>query len=113
VRASADRKEATSISYQTTAGLTVTSTSLDPYASPHATLHAPAIAVAAEEDYTLRVFVDKSVIEAHVNAKLSLTTRAYPRNASAAVGIYLVNPTQVPLQIASVQIWGMRSIWEV
>jgi sucrose-6-phosphate hydrolase SacC (GH32 family) len=113
VRATPDQKEATTVAYQSTTGLSITSTSLDPYASPHTTVRAPAIAVAADDDYTLRIFVDKSVIETHVNAKLSLTTRAYPRNASAAVGVALENPTKTPLQISSFELWGMRSIWAV
>ena len=60
--------------------------------------------------HTLRVFVDKSVIEGHLDARLSVTSRAYPLS-NEATHTFLINRGTEAVEIESVAIWGMRSIW--
>ena len=63
--------------------------------------------------YSLRVFVDRSVIEAHVDARVSVTSRAYPLRAKEATHAFVVNqsPTHA-IVVESVEVWGMGSIWK-
>lgn len=61
--------------------------------------------------YSLRVFVDKSVIESHVDARLSVTTRAYPLQAADATHAFVINRSPKPVTVESVEVWGMRSLW--
>lgn len=61
--------------------------------------------------YSLRVFVDKSVIEAHVDARLSVTTRAYPLRAVEATHAFVINRSARPLTMESLEVWGMKSLW--
>ena len=65
-----------------------------------------------EHVYSLRVFVDKSVIEAHVDARLSVTTRAYPLLAAEATHAFVINRSPTPVTVESVEVWGMRSLWD-
>ena len=66
-----------------------------------------------EHVYSLRVFVDKSVIEAHVDARLSATTRAYPLRAAEATHAFVINRSPRPLTVESVEAWGMGTLWDV
>ena len=63
--------------------------------------------------YSLRVFVDRSVIEAHVDARVSVTSRAYPLRAKEATHTFVVNqsPTHA-IVVESVEVWGLGSIWK-
>ena len=63
--------------------------------------------------YSLRVFVDRSVIEAHVNARLSVTSRAYPLRAKEAIHAFVINrsPSHA-IVVESVEVWGLGSIWK-
>ena len=63
-----------------------------------------------EATYSLRVFVDRSVIETHVNGMLSATVRAYPLSDDAKHA-FVVNRGDVPVVIDSLEVWGMGSIW--
>ena len=63
--------------------------------------------------YSLRVFVDHSVIEAHVDARLSVTTRAYPLRAAEATHAFVINRSPKTMTVESVEVWGMRSLWAV
>ena len=62
--------------------------------------------------HSLRVFVDKSVVEAHLDARLSITTRAYPLSEEAT-HLALVNDGKRPVQVESATVWGMRSIYQM
>jgi hypothetical protein len=64
----------------------------------------------AEHAFSLRVFVDRSVIEAHVDARLSATARAYPSSLEATHA-YLVNQADRSVVVDSIEVFGMRSIW--
>ena len=67
----------------------------------------------APQKYSLRVFVDKSVIEAHVNARLSVTSRAYPLRAEEATHAFVVNQSPShAIVVDSVEVWGLGSIWK-
>jgi hypothetical protein len=65
------------------------------------------------QQYSLRVLVDRSVIEAHVNARLSVTSRAYPLQADKATHVYVINQSPShAVVVESVEVWGLRSIWK-
>eukprot|EP01047_Picozoa_sp_COSAG01_P043024 COSAG01_NODE_3796_length_5688_cov_4.251208_2_plen_237_part_00 len=66
-----------------------------------------------QQQYSLRVLVDRSVIEAHVNARLSVTSRAYPLQADKATHAYVINQSPShAVVVDSVEAWGLRSIWK-
>ncbi|QSS98785.1 GH32 C-terminal domain-containing protein [Pontibacillus sp. ALD_SL1] len=59
------------------------------------------------EDITLRVFLDRSMIEAYLNKRKSLTTRAYPLQEDA-IGLSLYGDESV--NVKSIDIWTMKGI---
>ena len=69
----------------------------------------------ADRKVSLRVFIDKSVIESHLNARRSVSTRFYPLDLTAgtgAFGLRVVNPgTHGPVTVDSIEVWGMTSIY--
>ncbi|CAM3542925.1 MULTISPECIES: GH32 C-terminal domain-containing protein [Saccharibacillus] len=58
----------------------------------------------------LHVYLDRSMIEAYANGLKSVTTRAYPSRTDA-LGLQVRGNGGV--QVMSLEIWEMRSIWEV
>ena len=88
-------------------GLEVHGKSLDP-AAFHQDVVAPPLD--PMDTYSLRVFVDRSVIESHVNGRLSATVRAYPQ-ADDATNAFVINRGDRPVLVDSVEIWGMGSIY--
>ena len=118
VRATADtpaaRSEQTLVFYGPSSaahngtGLEVRGTSLDAGAFG-VRLAAPPLE--PQRAYSLRVFVDKSVIESHVNGRLSATARAYPLSGDATHA-FVINRGGQPVVLDSVELWGMRSIWQ-
>ena len=116
--AGADPAESTLITYSAAEGLHMNTTSADPnargcscwlcncnrFAAP------PITDVPPSPTHTLRVFVDVSVIEAHLDARLSISSRAYPRSDDAT-HLFVVNRGAQAAVVDSVAVWGMRSIW--
>lgn len=93
---------------QSGSGLEVYGTSRDPHAYAQDIVARP---LKPQPTYSLRVFVDKSIIESHVNGRLSTTVRAFPL-AEDAINAYVINRGTLPVVIDSVEVWGMRSIWQ-
>jgi beta-fructofuranosidase len=60
------------------------------------------------ETLTLRVFVDRSVIEVFANSRLCLTSRVYPSAESLGVALFAQGGS---VGVRSVDVWTMRSIW--
>ena len=63
-----------------------------------------------DDPISLRVFVDRSVIEAHVDGRLSITARAYPASTEATHA-FLINQAAHAVVVDSVEVFGMGSIW--
>ena len=116
VRATAERAEQTTV-YYSSKGLELNGTSADPMASACTCwlcrcndFFAPPLTDTVQAR-TLRVFVDKSVIEAHLDARLSITSRAYPPASTKATTAWLINQGAGDLTADSVSVWGMSSTW--
>jgi hypothetical protein len=61
------------------------------------------------ENLTLRVFIDKSLIECYVNSLHSVTTRAYPsRDDSTELRLYQAGPGDITVR--SIEIWEMEDV---
>ena len=93
-------------------GLEVHSTTLDPH---HASgigkdVSTGPVLPARPQIHSLRVFVDKSVVESHLDARVSASTWAFP-TSSDATHLYLFNSGATSVVVESVEVWGMRSIW--
>ncbi|GAB5372207.1 hypothetical protein AAMO2058_001645500 [Amorphochlora amoebiformis] len=60
----------------------------------------------------IRIYVDVSVLEVHVNREISLTYRMYP-TAQNASGVYVVNSRHdCGLSIRNLTVWGMASAYQ-
>ena len=67
------------------------------------------IALADDETLTLRVFVDRSIVEVFSNDRQCLTVRVYPeREDSVGVSAFARGGDA---RLASMTAWQMRSIW--
>jgi hypothetical protein len=96
--------------------LSVMTQSLDPLSEGTQTItdDGPALPVGTTGKYTLRVYVDKSIIEAHVNARRSVTTRFYPLDldpTTGAFGLKLCNDGPTQFTVDSIEVWGMKGIY--
>ncbi len=60
------------------------------------------------EPLTLRVFVDRSVIEVFANGRLCLTSRVYPSEASLGVALFAQGGS---VDVRAIDVWNMKSIW--
>jgi beta-fructofuranosidase len=60
------------------------------------------------ETLTLRIFVDRSVIEVFANGRMCLTSRVYPLAESLGVALFAQGGS---VDVRSIDIWNMRSIW--
>ena len=61
------------------------------------------------EDLTLRVFIDRSVVEVFANDKQCLAIRVFPKRADS-IGVSLRSQGQ-ETQVKSLDAWEMKSIW--
>jgi beta-fructofuranosidase len=73
-------------------------------------LYGGTLALEAGEPLTLRVFVDRSVIEVFANGRLCLTSRVYPSATSLGVALFAQGGS---VDVPTLDIWTMRSIWTV
>ncbi len=63
------------------------------------------------ENIKLRIYVDRSMIEAYLNGLKSLTTRAYPtRNDAKGIQLY-ANANSNTVIVKSLQVWTMNSAY--
>ncbi len=110
VRRSPDGAEETRIAYDARAQRLVVDrsrSSLDPAASRE-TFSAP-LALAPGEGLSLRIFLDRSVIEVYANGRACLTSRVYPtRPDSLGVTLWAEGGR---VRVASLDAWTMASIW--
>ena len=67
------------------------------------------LALEPGEDLTLRVFLDRSVVEVFANRKVCVTERIYPEDVGA-VEVALFAETGQAL-VKEVDAWQMKSIW--
>ncbi|MFA9455308.1 GH32 C-terminal domain-containing protein [Halalkalibacter sp. AB-rgal2] len=66
------------------------------------------VGINQKQPIQLRIFLDKSIVEAYINDLKSLTTRVYPTREDA-VGISIMGgESQI---IKSIQVWRMKSIY--
>ena len=71
------------------------------------TLSAP-LALRNGEPLSLRVFVDRSIVEVIANERVSITGRIYPTlEDSTAVALAAAGP----LHVERLDVWNMKSIW--
>jgi hypothetical protein len=69
--------------------------------------------VAHQRQHSLRVFVDRAIVETHLDARRTITTAYLPINSTASTDYALLNPSwSQRITIASVEVWGMRSMFE-
>ena len=67
------------------------------------------IGKATGEDESLRIFIDKSVIEIFINYKICITEHIKLKNSTSP--IYL-SSKKGDINIKSLKFWKMKSIWE-
>ena len=67
------------------------------------------VLIEPDEPLTLRVFVDRSVVEVFVNGKQCVATRVYPAREDS-VGISF-RSQGADSGLRSLRAWRMRSIW--
>ena len=109
-----DGSEQATVEFSPGAGLAVTTVSRDPLSQRTQTRTDGAERMASALAYSLRIFVDKSVVEAHLNARRSVTTRFYPLDltpGTGAFGLRVINSGTTVATIASVEVWGMKGIY--
>jgi len=71
--------------------------------------HGTHVKLAARENLTLRIFVDRSVIEVYANARATLTSRIYPsRDDSVGVELFA---HEGPVRLKKLDVWEMGSVW--
>ena len=110
VRCAPDGSEQTLIVYDPDTGwlsIDREHSSLDPAVErePHGTI----LKLEDDENLTLQIFVDCSVIEVYANARACLTTRVYPsRPDSQHVELFA---SGVSAQLQNLDAWEMASIW--
>lgn len=121
-RRTADGRERATVTFAvdgaaaTVAGPVVETVSRDPASQGTQIRSATgSLPLGADGKVSLRVFVDKSVVESHLNARRSVSTRFYPLDltpGTGAFGLRVVNSgARGPVKIDSVEVWGMRSIY--
>ena len=114
VQQTADGQEGAAVMYDGT--LSVTTKSRDPLSqgTQKQTDGGKVLPVGSVGKYSLRVYVDKSVIEAHMNGRRSITARFYPLDMSpltGAFGLKVCNDAATAAMIDSIEVWGMQSIY--
>lgn len=57
------------------------------------------------EMLSLDIFVDRSVIEVYANERQAICRRVYPKNASEAVGVYLIGESE---SLRSLDVWRLK-----
>lgn len=110
VKRSPDGEEETLIYYdreQAELGVDRTKSTLDPEARSSG-VQSGRLELAGEA-LRLRVYLDRSMIEAYANGRKSLTTRAYP-SSEDALGLQLYGEPSI--MIRSIDIWTMSSVYE-
>ena len=113
-RQTADGTEGIRVLYDGELTLTTESRNPNDHGAGHFSDAGEALAPGTVGKYTLRVYIDKSVVEAHLNARRSITTRFYPLDLNAttgAFGVKLYNDANVTATVDSIEVWGMRSIY--
>jgi beta-fructofuranosidase len=71
--------------------------------------HGTHVNLAASENLTLRIFVDRSVIEVYANARATLTSRIYPsRDDSVGVELFA---REGAARLKKLDVWEMGSVW--
>ena len=76
------------------------------------TLHDAATAsltLAAGEPFSLRIFLDASILEVYANRRVCMTTRIYPAREDS-IGVRLATGDQ-PVQLDQLLAWEMGAIW--
>jgi sucrose-6-phosphate hydrolase SacC (GH32 family) len=108
-----NESEQTLIYFGNGTGLEVHGTSRDPHAYSQDVVAPPYDGFASDPSYvhSLRVFIDKSVIEAHLDQRLSATVRAYP-SSKAATHAFVINRGERPVRVDSIELWGMMPIFQ-
>jgi beta-fructofuranosidase len=72
--------------------------------------HGTHVNLAPDENLTLHIFVDHSVVEVYANSKACLTTRIYPRRADSLGVELLMRDGSAHFQ--NLDMWEMSSIWQ-
>ena len=103
LRGTADGTQGVTVAYSSSAGLAVD------VGARRTT--APPLAGAADTLSSLRVFLDRAIIEAHVNARRSITTSYFPADITGGTAFTLTNPGKTTHVTASVEIWGMGGMF--
>jgi len=112
VLTSPEAEERTEVYYdanEQAVGIDTTRSSLDPAAQTRCS--SGPLQLQAGEALTLRVFVDRSVVEVFANGRACVTERAYPSRPDAA-GIR-VGARGADLEIRRLSVWEMDNIWIV
>ena len=65
-------------------------------------------AFGAGDTVTLRVLVDRSVIEVYVDQRTVMSLRAYPAENDAG---FRLDAADAPVEVSRIQVWRMKSIW--
>lgn len=112
LRSTLDRVESTNVSFVPgeSGALAVQSRSLAAGVPAGNSTSTPLLA--ADGRYSLRVFVDHSVVEAFVNARRSIVERTYPAAPADAVHAWISAAGDMAVEIDSVEVWCMTSIWD-
>ncbi len=71
--------------------------------------HSGSLELEEEELLTLRVFIDRSILEVFANDRLCMTSRIYPtRPDSTGIGLFA---TGGPATLRSMEAWSLNPIW--
>ena len=119
VRASPGGEEATLIAFDRKRGrlsLDRSRASLEPRVHQHVYRaqpvpmgHSGSLELEEEELLTLRVFIDRSILEVFANDRLCMTSRIYPtRPDSTGIGLFA---TGGPATLRSMEAWSLNPIW--
>ena len=109
VRCSADGAERTRIVYdRARQQLEIDRSQSSASAADQHDLYGGTLALEDGEPLTLRVFVDRSVIEVFANGRLCLTSRVYPSETSLGVALFAQGGS---VDVPAIDVWNMRSIW--
>ena len=68
------------------------------------------LALATGEDLTLRVFMDRSVVEVYANRKVCVVERIYPQDIRAVEARLFAEAGEA--KVKQVDAWQMKSIWD-
>ena len=111
VRCSADGSERTRIIYdRARQQLEIDRSQSSTNAVDQHDLYGGTLVLEAGEPLSLRVFVDRSVIELFANGRLCLTSRVYPSATSLGIALFAQGGG---VDAPALDIWTMRSIWAV